>query len=327
MGDLSFLAGYRLWLLVVPIGLLVGYLVLQRTRRRYAVRFTNVDLLDAVAPDRPGWRRHVPALALLAGLGLGVLAVARPAVASERAVEDSLVVLALDTSLSMQATDVTPNRLEAAKEAAGSFLSAIPEGMRVGVVAFDSTARVALAPTDRLDAVQRTIDRLRLGQGTAIGEAIFTSLDVVAEAYEADGADSDAPDRDGPAPATIIVLSDGETTEGRPDSEAVAAAKAAGIAVQTIAFGTDNGTVTTPDGQTIPVPVNRQALASIASETGGRTFDARSAEQLQDVFEALGEGVIREPVTRELGDVVTLAALALVALAAAGSLVWFSRLP
>jgi Ca-activated chloride channel family protein len=326
MDDLSFLAGHRLVLLVVPLALLVGYLVLQRARRRYAVRFTNVDLLDAVAPDRPGWRRHVPALALLAGLGLGVLAVARPAVASERAVEDSLVVLALDTSLSMQATDVTPSRLEAAKEAAGSFLSAIPEGMRVGVVAFDSTAKVALAPTDRLDAVQRTIDRLRLGQGTAIGEAIFTSLDVVTEAYEADE-DDDSAEREGPEPATIIVLSDGETTEGRPDSEAVAAAKAAGIAVQTIAFGTDNGTVTTPDGQTIPVPVNREALASIASETGGRTFDARSAEQLQAVFEALGEGVIREPVTRELGDVVTLAALALVSLAAAGSLLWFSRLP
>jgi Ca-activated chloride channel homolog len=180
MTDLSFLAPTRLALLLVPAALAVGYLLLAARRRRYAVRFTSLDLLDEVAPDRPGWRRTLPAGLLLLGLVVAAVAVARPAVADEVVRErDGLVVLALDTSLSMQAEDVAPSRLVAAKDAAGRFLDTVPDGVAVGVVGFDETARELISPTTNLEAVRRVIDRLELGQGTAIGDAIVTAVDTV----------------------------------------------------------------------------------------------------------------------------------------------------
>jgi Ca-activated chloride channel family protein len=324
MANLSFLAGYRLVLLVLPVALLVTYVLLQFRRRSYAVKFTNLDLLDTVAPDRPGWRRHLPAAALVVGLVAGVVAFARPAVASEQAAENAVVMLAIDTSLSMEATDVAPSRVKAAKEAAGAFLESVPKGVKVGVVAFSDNARQAIAPTDNLAAVQRTIDRLQLGQGTAIGEAVFTSLDTIEQTFQREEADRPA---DKKAPGTIVLLSDGETTSGRPNDEAAAAAKKAGIPVNTIAFGTDKGTVTAPDGQTVGVPVNKGELADLARSTGGETLTAATADQLKQVYEKLGQAVTTEPITREVTDWFTFAALLMVALAAAGSLLWFSRLP
>jgi Ca-activated chloride channel homolog len=326
MANLSFLAAYRLWLLVLPIALLVAYVAMQLRRRGYVVKFTNLDLLDTVAPKRPGWRRHLPAAALVLGLIAGVVAFARPAVASVEADKSAVVMLAIDTSLSMDATDVSPSRVSAAKEAAGSFLSSVPKGVKVGVVSFSETARQVIAPTDNLAAVQQTIDRLQLGQGTAIGEAVFTSLDTIDQTFKQD--DAKAKRADGqPAPATIVLLSDGETTAGRPNDEAAAAAKKAGVPVNTIAFGTDAGTVKAPDGSTVGVPVNKAELASLARATGGQTLTAASADQLKQVYEKLGEGVTTEPITREVTDWFTFAAILIIALAAAGSLLWFSRLP
>ena len=126
MGSLSFDAPHRLWLLIIPIAMVVAYLVMQRRRRSYAVRFTNVDLLDSVAPDRPGWRRHLPALLLLFALVVGAMGFAKPARAEEVANKGGVVMLAIDTSLSMEATDVSPTRIEAAKAAATSFLKNDP---------------------------------------------------------------------------------------------------------------------------------------------------------------------------------------------------------
>jgi len=330
MPDLSFLAADRLWLLVLPLVLLAVYVVSQVRRRGYVVRFTNLDLLDSVAPKRPGWRRHLPAAALVIGMIAAVVAFARPAVADEVASESGVVILAIDTSLSMQAADVSPSRVSAAKEAAGSFLASVPKGVKVGVVSFHDTARVAIAPTDNLDAVQRTIDRLALGQGTAIGEAVFTALDTIDQTFQqgndkGDGASSAA--KDGAAPGTIVLLSDGETTVGRPNDEAADAARQAGIPVNTIAFGTDHGEVTAPDGETVGVPVNKEDLAKLASATGGQTLTATTGDQLKQVYEKLGQAVSTEPVTREVTDWFTFVALLFVAVAAAGSLLWFSRLP
>lgn len=329
----SFLAPARLALLVVPVALAAGYLLLAARRRRYAVRFTSLDLLDEVAPDRPGWRRTVPALLLVAGVAVAAVAVARPAVAGEVVRErDGLVVLALDTSLSMEASDVAPDRLSAAKDAAGRFLDTVPDGVAVGVIGFDGTARELISPTTNLDAVRRAVERLELGQGTAIGDAIVTALDTV-ERFRADEGDAGgstteevgtAPED---APGTVVVLSDGETTEGRPTEEGAAEAARRGIAVNTIAFGTDGGTVVAPDGQTVPVPVNRAALEDVATTTGGSYFPAYTADELAQVFEGLGSAVETEPTEREVTDLVALVALVLVALAAAGSLAWAGRLP
>ena len=232
--DLMFLAPERFALLLVPLALAMLYLVRQRRRRAYVVRFTDPDLIDTVAPRRPGVRRHVVAAVYLAATALLVIAAARPALATEVANEPT-VVLAFDTSLSMEATDVTPSRLVAAREAAHRFVEVVPAGVRVGLVAFDQTARVIIPPTTSKTVLDRAIDRLSLGQGTAIGEAIYTSLDVLQSDVPAD-----APDAGG----SIVLMSDGETTAGRPGDSAAREAERRGVKVSTVAFGTDHGTVT-----------------------------------------------------------------------------------
>jgi Ca-activated chloride channel family protein len=334
MGSLSFDAPHRLWLLLIPLVMVIAYFFVQRRRRSYAVKFTNVELLDSVAPDRPGWRRHLPALLLLFALVVGAMGFAKPARAEEVATKGGVVMLAIDTSLSMEATDVTPSRIDAAKEAASAFLKSVPDGVRIGVVGFDGSSHILLDPTSDTAAVQRTIDRLQLGEGTAIGEAVFSALEAINSPDPANNGDSATPSTTA-APQTtsdeltgaIVLLSDGETTEGRPNDEAAQAAEAAGVAVNTIAFGTDSGIVTGPDGTQIPVPVNRDALKTLADNTGGTYFSAFTADQLKQVYEKLGESVERETVHHEITDWFTLAAMALAVMAGIGSLIWFSRLP
>lgn len=327
MPELTFLAPARLVLLALPAALAGAYVVAGARRRRYALRVATVDLLDEVAPDRPGWRRHVPAGVFLVGVVAATLAVARPVVATEAREPQRIVVLAIDTSLSMQATDVAPSRIEAAKAAAAAFLDTVPDGVAVGVVAFDSQARALIAPTTNFDAVRRTIERARLGEGTAIGEAVFLGVETIETAL--DTLELDAGTDEGPGSAgTIVLLSDGETTAGRPNDEAAAAARAAGIAVHTIAFGTDEGTITDPTtGEQVAVPVNRPALAELARTTGGRSLRADSADELARIYEQLGRSVRVELERREVTDVFAAIALVLLGLAGAGSLAWFGRLP
>jgi Ca-activated chloride channel family protein len=334
MPDLSFLAPGRLWLLVVPVVLVAAYAVLQARRQRYAVRFTTLELLDEVAPDRPGWRRHLPAAVLVLGAVAAALAFAKPAVAEVDDARSGIVILAIDTSLSMEATDVEPSRLEAAQAAAKAFLASVPDGVRIGVVGFDGQARTLLAPVDDARAASAAIDRLRLGQGTAIGEAVVTSLaaidDVLAPAADDSGEASAETAEEEPAEpaAAVVLLSDGETTVGLPNDEAAARARDAGVPVHTIAFGTDEGRVTGPDGQQVPVPVNRSALQELAEQTNGQHFPAATAAELVQVYEQLGRSAVAgEVVHREVGDWFAGASLALLALAGAGSLLWFSRLP
>jgi len=328
MGDFSFLAPWRLLLLTVPIALLVAYVVMQRRRTRYAMRFTNVELLDSVAPDKPGWRRHVAAIGLLTGLVVASMAAARPAFATEESDHASIVMLAIDTSLSMEATDVSPSRLAAAQEAARNFLTSMPAHTRVGLVAFDGDVRVLAQPTEDHDAVAATLDQLRLGEGTAIGSAIRTSLQAV-QAAENNGATTSTTVAGAAAAptATIVVLSDGETTVGVPNDTAAQEAAAAGVPVSTISFGTPNGVVNDPSGRPVAVPVNGPALARIADQTGGQALTAQSAAELESVFAKLGAGVNRHPVTKEVGDWFAGGALTLLALAGISSLAWFSRLP
>jgi Ca-activated chloride channel family protein len=324
----GFLAPGRLALLVLPVALLLAYLVLAARRRRYAMRFTTLELLDEVAPDRPGWRRHVTALALVLAVVVATLAFARPVVAGEIEQSTRLVVLAIDTSISMEAEDVPPSRVDAAREAAGSFLESVPEGVAVGVVGFDGTARQLIAPTTRLDAVHRVIEgsiqQNQLGEGTAIGEAVFLGITAIESATQTvEGADEGAAESAG----TIVLLSDGDTTMGRPNDEAASAARNAGIPVHTIAFGTDSGTITDPFVGTTPVPVNEAALEKLAGQTDGRALTAATADQLSDVYEDLGRSVTVEREQVEVSDWFAGAAMAVLSLAGVGSLAWFGRLP
>jgi Ca-activated chloride channel homolog len=319
--DLTFLAPERFALLLVPLAFALLYVVRQRRRRAYVVRFTDPDLIDTVAPRRPGLRRHLVAAVYLASTALLVIAAARPAMATEVANEPT-VVLAFDTSVSMEATDVTPSRIVAAREAAHRFIEVVPAGVRVGLVAFDHAARVIIPPTTSKMVLDRAIDRLTLGPGTAIGEAIYTSLDLLeADVLGSDG-DADAPDGAG----SIVLMSDGDTTTGRPEGPAAREAERRGVKVSTVAFGTDHGSVVV-DFIPVAVPVDREALRDIAETTGGGVFEAESAEEIVSVFEDLGQGVGTRTEPREITDGLALAALVAAALAAAGSLAWFARIP
>jgi Ca-activated chloride channel family protein len=306
----------------------LSYLVLQARRRRYAMRFTTIEMLDQVAPDRPGWRRHLTALGLVLAVVVATVAFARPVIAGETYESVQTVVLAIDTSLSMEADDVSPSRIDAVRDAAGEFLDTVPEGVSVGVVAFDGEARELIAPTERLDAVRRVIDNSidhgDLGEGTAIGEAVFAGINAI---------ESSAPDLEPTTPetgesvGTIVVLSDGETTMGRTNDEAATAARNASIPVHTIAFGTDAGTIVDPYGEVVPVPVNEAALRKLADQTDGKALTAATAEQLGQVYEDLGRSVQVETEPVEIADWFIGAALAVLSLAGLGSLVWFGRLP
>ena len=227
--------------------------------------------------------------ATLLALGLVslVVALARPVMADEVGVERGTVVLAIDVSLSMAADDVDPTRLDAAKEAALAFLDQAPADISLGLVTFAETAQVDLAPSLDRAPLRRAVESMTLRPGTGIGEAIFASLDALAAVGAIDplpGSPLDGPtttvaatpprDRaDGDAPARIVVMSDGETTMGRPNEQAARAAADAGVPVWTIAFGTTHGTIDY-EGQVVLVPTNGPALAEVAEATGGKSFTA-----------------------------------------------------
>lgn len=323
---ITYLAPSRFWLFMVVIALAAGYVALQVRRKGYAVRFTNLDLLASVAPKQPGWRRHLPAAVLLVALSSMVVALARPAREEKVPRERATVVMAIDTSLSMMATDVAPNRLDAARRAAKTFLDIIPPKINVGLVSFNGSADIVVRPTtDRL-AVKQGIDTLELAERTAIGESIITSLKAVKLAPK-------ARDDTQPVPARIVLMSDGETTVGRPDSVGIQAAKAAKVPVSTIAFGTDNGTITLPNPNgsgelvTQEVDVNTRALERIANDTGGKAFTAATAGELKKVYENIGSSVGFVVEFREIGLWFVGLALLMLFMSSAMSLLWFSRLP
>lgn len=315
----SFAAADRLFALVALAVIAAAYVVLALRRRAYTVRFTNLDLLDTVAPRRPGWRRHIAALVFLAALASLLVAWARPADEVRVARERATVVLAIDTSLSMQATDVAPSRLEAAKAAALDFVAELPDAINLGLVTFDGVARVRVTPTTDRGSVKRAIEGLELGPATAIGEAILAGLDAIKAAPPVD-ADGE------PIPATLVVMTDGKTTVGRPDETGSAAAKEAGVPVSTIAFGTARGTITI-DGKVQPVPVEIASLQAIANVTGGRFFRAESLGQLRSVYEDIGSSIGFTTETVEVTDRFVGYAAVLMLVSTTLSLLWFQRIP
>lgn len=315
---MSYLAASKLWLLVVVAALAAAYVVLQFQRRRYAVRYTNLALLDRVAPRRPGWRRHLPAAALLLALATLVIAVARPARIVRVPRDRATIMVDIDVSLSMAATDVSPTRIEAAKAAADRFVDLLPARLNVGVVSFSGTAQVLVPPSTDRSLVKSAIAGLQLGQRTAIGEAIFASLTAIQSMPSDPG--------QAPPPARIVLLSDGSTTSGRSNDEAAAAAANAHVPVFTIAFGTDHGTVDV-DGRSVEVPVDKDALRAIADTTNGQAFEASSAHELQAVYNGIGRSIGYRPEKHEVTAWFVGLGLVFAMAAAAMSLVWFARLP
>ena len=315
---MTFLAPGRLALLLLVAGLAAAYLVLQRRRNDYTVRFTNLELLASIAPRRPGWRRHVPAAAMALALAGLVLGLARPARDVRIPKEAATVMLVIDVSASMQATDVEPTRLQAATEAALSFVDDLPDRLRLGLVAFDRTTRVISPPTTDHATVETGIRTLTTGPGTAAGDAIFVALDAIT-------ASGGAGTTDGRTTAAIVLLSDGVTTVGSTVDEAAQAAVEQGIPVTTIAFGTEAGTVDFA-GRVIPVPADPVAMTSLAETTGGAFFEAASGEELKGVYDDIGSRVGYTTEQREMGMTFVAVSMVLLLGALAAALVWTNRL-
>ena len=287
----DFLAPARLWLLLVVAGLVVAYVLAQRRRATNTVRFTQIEMLEQIAPRRPGWRRHAVAGVQLAALTIGVLGAAQPVHRStSRPHSAGKIMLLFDVSLSMQADDVAPSRLDAAKKAGEDFVDAVDDDIDVGLISFSGTVSTDVEPTTDRVRLTKAIDALQLGEGTAIGDAIAAGVRLLQPGE---------PTKD--SPGTLVVLSDGETTQGRPTAEGAQVAKDANVPVYTIAFGTDNGAITNPDtGQIDPVPVKLDELQGAADATGGKAYVAPSSAELAKAY-----GDIRAHLQQTTGDAVT----------------------
>ncbi|GAB1646184.1 VWA domain-containing protein [Krasilnikovia sp. MM14-A1259] len=308
------------WLLAwLPVLVVAGVYVWRQFRQRsYAMRFTNVDLLRTLAPKGLGWRRHAAAGAFLLSMVALASAMARPSVDRQEPLERATVMLAIDVSLSMEADDVAPTRIQAAQEAAKAFVDELPPTYNLGLVSFAKSANVLVPPSKDRSAVLAGIDGLTLAEATATGEAVFTSLDAI-RSVPADGAA-------GAPPARIVLLSDGYRTSGRSIEDAAAAASAANVPVSTIAFGTDTGVVDIR-GQLQRVPVDRLSLQQLAETTKGYFYEAASVGELKQVYEDMGSSIGHRIEPREITQWYAGAALLFGLVAAGLSLLWTSRLP
>jgi Ca-activated chloride channel family protein len=310
------------WLLaLLAVVALAGlYVVLQLRRKAYAARFTNVALLGTLVPKRPGWRRHLAFGLLALGLATLVVSLAKPSTEVRVPRERATVVMAVDVSLSMQATDIEPDRFRAMQSAAKEFVDVLPDRINLGLVSFAGTATTLVPPTTDRAQVANAIDNLDLAESTAIGEAVFTSLTAI-ENFQSTVEAGDLE----PPPARIVLLSDGYNTVGRDDTQAIDAAREAGVPVSTIAFGTDYGTLDL-DGETVPVPVDRATLEDIADQTGGSYSEAASAAELEQVYADLGSqiGYTTEP--QDISPRFVRGGVVLVLLGAVLSLLWTNRL-
>ncbi len=317
---MSFQSPWWLLALLAVVALAVLYVLLQRRRQKYAARFTNVAMLGSLVPKRPGWRRHLAFGLVTLALGAFVLSLAQPSTEVRVPRERATVIMAVDVSLSMQATDVEPSRFEAMQTAASEFARILPERINLGLVSFSGTATTLISPTTDREAVTAAIDNLQLSEATAIGDAVFASLTAV-QNYQStlEEAGESAP------PARVVLLSDGYSTVGRDVSQAVDSAVAAEVPVSTIAFGTDFGSVEI-EGQSQPVPVDRATLEQIADATGGSYSEAASASELEQVYADIGSqiGYTTEP--QDISPWFVRGGVLVAFLGVVLSLVWTNRL-
>jgi Ca-activated chloride channel family protein len=312
-----------LGLLVVPL-VVGGYLLLERRREREAAAWSTPSLLPNTVTRRPGWRRIVPFALFLVGLTLLLVGFARPQAKISVPREGATVVLALDVSGSMDAKDVKPTRLAAARESASEFVENLPSKYRVALVTFSDHASVKVPPTYDHDQILRALPKKAQQEGTALGVGVSAAVLV---AQRAVGKTKPGEPR---LPAAVLLLSDGAQTAGRVDpTDAASEARKLQIPVSTISLGTPKGLLIRkiPGGtEQIQVPPAPAALRQVAQITGGTFFQARSAEQLKQVYKDLGSRVVKERKTREITVAATGAALAFMLAGAAFSGYWFRRL-
>ena len=315
-----------LWLLAIPV--LVGlYVWAARRRRRAAATFANPALVPNLVPRSPGWRRHVPSALILASLAILVVGIARPHVVRDVTRHEATIVLAIDTSRSMAATDVEPSRFAAARAEAEEFLETVPEEYAVGIVSFATSADPALPPTLDRDAARVALRELRLGSGTALGTAVTRAVDMALGKREEEAPQEPQGER---SPAAVLVLSDGAQTSGelRP-LPAAQRARRLGVPVSAVAVGVGDAAVQVPlpGGlkQRVVVPPEPQALRQIARTTGGTFVASPGAEPLDSVYDELGTRLAKDRKKVEVTSAFAAGGALLLLLGGALSSHWFRR--
>ena len=314
----EFMNSGRLWvLLLIPV-LVIAYILILLRRSKMGMRFTNTAVLDRIMPKQSSWRRHVTVAMMLLSLVALSFAWARPTGVEKVPRERATIVVVIDVSLSMQAKDVSPDRLTAAKTAASEFITTLPAGFNVAIVELSGKPATRLPPSTDRGAAQRAIQALELKEGTAIGAGISKALDAADQAPKGE---------DGkPAPAAIVLLSDGQNTEGAAPEAASAQAKQRKIPVYTIAYGTETGYVDV-DGKRERVAPDTAALKKIATTTGGKAWGADSANELTSVYKDVRSEVGYEEVNTEITAQWAFYALAFAVVAALGAVSMAARWP
>jgi len=309
---------FLLALLLVP--LLVGALIAERRRRRrYVVRFTGVGTLRTVMSGTPAWRRHAPAALFLAALAALIVGLARPQRTVAVAIDKASVMLVLDVSGSMQATDVQPSRLDAARDAAQAFVDKVPARLQLGIVAYRAVVDTVQQPTQDHDQVRRVLDGLVAEGGTATGDALTAALEQLERVKGRNGKR---------APAAVVLLSDGRTTEGSDPLIAANMARRLRIPVYTVALGSPGATIPSPGGfGRIPVPPDPETLREIAKLSRAQSYNVAEAGQLNSIYRRLGSRLGSKREHHQVTAGFATGGALLLALALALSLRWAGRLP
>ncbi|MDK9348317.1 VWA domain-containing protein [Propionibacterium freudenreichii] len=317
---MSFMNPDRLWWLAVPVAIALLYLVLAARRRATSGGSTN-SILRRVLPRDAALKRHLSVLASVLSLASLVVAYARPQAMTQVPRERATIVVTIDVSRSMEATDVTPNRLDAAKSGAKDFVDSLPSAFNVALVTFAGTANVKMPPTTDRTQLKAAIDAIQLAPSTAIGEGIYTSLDVLEKLAPQD------PDHpDDPAPGAIVLLSDGATNMGRDSADAATEAKKKNVPIYTIAYGTSTGYVV-ENGQRQTVAVNHAELSQVAKLSGGKKYSADSMKNLQAVYQTISRQIGYVEEYHEVTDRFAGIALIFAVLAAVGVISQAARWP
>ena len=349
---MTFIWPQLLWLLLAVPVVVCAYVMLLRRKRKAALKYASLLLIhDARGAGRV--RRHVPPLLFLAALILMIVAVARPAAVVTLPSAHETVILAMDVSGSMRATDVKPSRIVAAQEAARGFVADQPKTTRIGVVSFAATASVVQSPTHSREDILGAIERFQLQRGTAIGSGILVSLKTIfpdaefdlrsfnprrdaakAAAKDAAKAIDGTPGKEAPKPvapgsyasAAIILLTDGQTTTGPDPIEAARMAADRGVRVYTVGVGTTSGEIIGAEGWSMRVRLDEESLKTIANVTRAEYFYAGNAVDLQKIYKNLNTKLFFEQKETEITALFAAAAAALALLSAMLSLLWFNRI-
>lgn len=337
---MSFIWPFMLTLLLLIPLLIVVYILLQRRRQKYALRYASLSLVKEAMGRGPGWRRHIPAALFMLALTAMIFALARPEATTLVPSAEGTIILAIDVSGSMIATDLQPNRLEAAKAAARAFIEKQPDSVQVAIVSFSDNAFVVQPPTDDKDALLSAISRLSYQRGTAVGRGLVASLEAIAEKTGQPGEinlNQDQSNNPGPQPtpmprgqyqnAIIVLLTDGENNQWPEPVEIAQIAADRGIRVYTVGIGSEEGAIVRIQGRAIRTRLDEQTLRTIAEMTDGIYYNAQSETDLVKVYENLSTNLVLKTDKTEVTAYVTAIAVFFSLLAGAFSLLWFNRLP